>query len=60
MTWGPPPPPPGPEQAGASVEARLLQVQLPKVGYQEPAVHVAGLTPVLCSQPGVTSVPGLH
>lgn len=42
------------------LEARFLQVQLPKVGYQEPAVHFASLTPVLCSGPGVTSVLGLH
>lgn len=45
---------------GVEVEATLLQVQLPKVGYQEPAVHFAGLTPVLCSGPGVASVLGLH
>lgn len=42
------------------MEARPLQVQLPKVGYEEPAVHFPGLTPVLCSGPGVTSALGLH
>lgn len=29
------------------MEARPLQVQLPKVGYEEPAVHFPGLTPAV-------------